>query len=200
MSPKQSAPDSYSLDPEVWVDQHGDYLYRFALARMKDPSVAQDLVQETFLAALGARKNFERRSAVRTWLTAILKHKIVDYFRKYSKEQTTENIDTVGDAIDSLFDDNGQWLIKPGKWNINPMKIYEQREFLDVLYKCLAKLPARLAKVFMFREMEELSTEEICKTLGITATNSWVMLYRARMNLRRCLEIEWFNSNGYKNS
>jgi RNA polymerase sigma-70 factor (ECF subfamily) len=194
MNQKQSAPESHALDPEVWVDQHGDYLYRFALARIKDPSVAEDLVQETFLAALGARKNFENRSAVRTWLTAILKHKIVDYFRKYSKEQASEDIEAIGEAIDSLFDNTGQWKIKPGKWYVNPMKIYEQKEFLSILYECLAKLPERLANAFILREMEGLSTEEICKALKISATNSWVMLYRARMNLRGCLEMNWFNS------
>jgi len=196
MDPQKPACDNSSIDPEVWVDRHGDYLYRFALARIKDSSVAEDLVQETFLAALGARKNFESRSVVRTWLTAILKHKIVDHFRKYSREQVAENIETIGDSIDSLFDNNGQWRIKPAKWTINPMKIYEQREFLSVLYKCLAKLPERLAKAFMLREMEGLSTEEICKALEISATNSWVMLYRARMQLRGCLEINWLNSDG----
>ncbi len=165
MDPRKPARDSSSIDPAVWVDRHGDYLYRFALARTQNPAVAEDLVQETFLAALGARKNFESRSAVRTWLTAILKHKIVDHFRKYSREQATENIEAIGDSIDSLFDYNGQWNIKPAKWTINPMKVYEQREFLNVLYKCLAKLPERLAKAFMLREMEGLSTEEICKDL-----------------------------------
>ncbi|MBW2412298.1 MAG: sigma-70 family RNA polymerase sigma factor [Deltaproteobacteria bacterium] len=200
MHPEQSTPDSTSLDPETWVAQHGDYLYRFALARIKDPSVAEDLVQETLLAALTARKNFERRSAVRTWLSAILKHKIVDYLRKNAREQTTENLESIGDSIDSLFDNNGQWKIRPGKWYLNPMTIYEQQEFLDILYTCLAKLPERLAKVFMLREMEELSIEEICKALNVSATNTWVMLYRARMGLRRCLEINWFDSNGSENT
>jgi len=199
MTQKQPTPESRALDPEVWVDRHGDYLYRFALARIKDPSVAEDLVQETFLAALGALKNFESRSAVRTWLTAILKHKIVDYFRKNSKEQTREDIEAIGESIDSLFDNTGQWKIKPGKWDVNPMKIYEQKEFLEILYKCLAKLPERLAKAFIMREMEGLNTEEICKALTASATNSWVMLYRARMSLRGCLEKNWFNSEAQGN-
>ena len=85
--------------------------------------------------------------------------------------------------------------IKPGKWYINPMKIYEQKEFLKILYECLAKLPERLATAFILREMEELSTEEICKALDVSATNSWVMLYRARMGLRGCLEMNWFSAN-----
>lgn len=200
MNKKQTAADSQTLNPEVWVDQHGDYLYRFALSRIKDPSIAEDLVQETFLAALSARRNFESRSAVRTWLTAILKHKIVDHLRKKRREHTTNNIEAIVDSIDAQFDNAGRWKIKPEKWAVNPLKIYEQREFLNILSGCLAELPQRLAKAFMLRELEGLSTEEICKALQVSATNSWVMLYRARMHLRRCLEIHWFNEKDFESS
>jgi RNA polymerase sigma-70 factor (TIGR02943 family) len=200
MKKKQTAANSQELSPEVWVDQHGDYLYRFALSRIKDPSVAEDLVQETFLAALGSRKNFKSRSAVRTWLTAILKHKIVDYLRKKNRERATNNVEAIIDSIDTQFDTAGRWNIKPGKWTVNPMKIHEQREFFDILSRCLAELPQRQAKAFMLREIEGLSTEEICKTLQVSATNSWVMLYRARMHLRRCLEINWLNTKAIESS
>ena len=104
-----------------------------------------------------------------------------------------EDIETASDAVDAFFKNTGSWKIRPGKWDINPMKIYEQREFMDVLLRCLSELPGRLAKAFMLREMEGLSTEELCKTMQISATNSWVMLYRARAYLRRCLEINWFD-------
>ncbi len=181
-------------DPEIWVDQYGDSLYRFALARVKDPSIAEDLVQETFLAALGARKNFKGRSTTRTWLIAILKHKIVDYIRKKSKEQDTDKLESMTDGIDVNFDDRGEWKLRPNKWAKNPMKLYEQREFMDVLYHCIAELPERQAEAFMRREIDGLSTEEICKELDITATNSWVMLYRARMLLRSCLEKKWLDA------
>jgi RNA polymerase sigma-70 factor (ECF subfamily) len=200
MDKKQTAADSQSLNPEVWVDQQGDYLYRFALLRIKDPSIAEDLVQETFLAALKSRKNFKSRSAVRTWLTAILKHKIVDHLRKKNREPTTHNIEAIIDSINEQFDDVGHWKIKPDKWTVNPLKIYEQKEFLNALSSCLAELPQRLAKAFMLREIEGLSTEEICKALQISATNSWVMLYRARMHLRRCLETNWFNEKKFESS
>jgi RNA polymerase sigma-70 factor (ECF subfamily) len=181
-------------NPETWVAEYGDFLYRFALSRIKDPSIAEDLVQETFLAALRARENFKGQSTGRTWLIAILKHKIVDYIRKKIREPSSDNIETLSDLADSDFDDHGQWQIRPFKWAINPAKIYEQKEFLDVLYRCLAELPERLAEAFMLREMDGLSTEEVCKVLDITATNSWVMLYRARMSLRRCLENNWLNA------
>ena len=178
-------------DPESWVDHYGDFLYRFALSRVKDPAVAEDLVQETFLAALRARESFKGRSAARTWLIAILKHKIVDYIRKKFREPPTDKIETMTDIMDADFNDSGKWQVRPHKWAINPGKIYEQKEFFDVLYYCLAELPGRLAEAFMLREMDGLSTAEVCKILDITATNSWVMLYRARMSLRRCLENKW---------
>jgi RNA polymerase sigma-70 factor (ECF subfamily) len=185
-------PEEDFENPEAWVDRYGDYLYRFALARVKDPSLSEDLVQETFLAALKGRKNFQRRSALQTWLTAILKHKIIDHLRRKNRVQPVEDIDAVGETVEGFFEKSGAWRIRPGNWDVNPGKILEQRQFMDTLYRCLSELPERLAKAFMLREMEGLSTEELCKSLDITPTNSWVMLFRARTYLRRCLEINWF--------
>ena len=189
-----------SLDePESWVDEYGDFLYRFALSRVKEASIAEDLVQETFLAALSARKNFRGRSSVRTWLIAILKHKIVDHIRKKVREKTSDKVESISDAtlndpIDASFDNVGEWQTRPAKWTINPNKLYEQKEFIDILYRCLGELQERQAKAFMMREIEGLTTDEICKVLKISATNSWVMLYRARMWLRQCLESKWLNA------
>ena len=186
-------------DPETWVDLYGDFLYRFALSRVKDPAVAEDLVQETFLAALKSQSNFQGRSAARTWLIAIIKHKIVDYFRKQIREQASDKVESLSDSmaadpIESSFKNNGKWRHRPSKWVVNPMKIYEQKEFMAVLYRCLSDLPERQAETFMMREIDGLSTEEICKALNISATNSWVMLYRARMWLRQCLENNWLSA------
>jgi len=197
---KKVAEIKTSIDsPEDWVDQYGDFLYRFALSRVKNPSIAEDLVQETFLAALGARKNFQGRSSARTWLIAILKHKIVDHIRKRIREQTSDKVESMSDAavndpIDAGFTDAGDWHIRPSKWTINPMKLYEQKEFMDVLYRCLSELPERQAEAFMMREIDGFSTDEICKVLNISATNCWVLLYRARMWLRRCLENKWLEA------
>jgi len=188
----QSQSDAALIDdPQSWVDHFADFLYRFALSRVKDPAVAEDLVQETFLAALRSRESFKGKSGVRTWLTAILKHKIVDYIRQKIREPSTDKIEALTDKEDSDFDVRGKWQLWPSKWALNPGQIYEQKEFLDLLYHCIAKLPQRLAEAFMLREMDGLSTAEVCKVLDITATNSWVMLYRARMSLRRCLENKW---------
>jgi RNA polymerase sigma-70 factor, ECF subfamily len=196
---KERAGDKSQIEnPESWVDQYGDFLYRFTLSRVKDPSIAEDLVQETFLAALNARKNFKGRSTARTWLIAILKHKIVDHIRKRVREQISAEAAVLSyaasdDSFDTFFNEKGDWRIRPSKWAVNPMNLYEQKEFMDVLYQCLAKLPERQAEAFMMREIDGFSTEEICKVLNISATNSWVMLYRARMWLRRCLENNWLN-------
>ena len=199
MTKKKAVINSQIENPESWVDQYGDFLYHFALARIKDPSVAEDLVQETFLAAIKARENFRGRSSARTWLIAILKHKLVDHIRKRIREQTSDNVESMfnagaNDPADSSFNDVGQWRIRPSKWAVDPLKLYEQKEFMDVLYHCLGELPKRQADAFMMREIDGLSTEEICKVLNISATNSWVMLYRARMWLRRCLENNWLKT------
>ena len=196
MTKKRAEINSRIENPESWVDQYGDFLYRFTLSRVKDPSIAEDLVQETFLAALKARKNFQGRSTARTWLTAILKHKIVDHIRKRVREQTSDKVESMlnaaaNDPADASFNDEGDWRIRPSKWAIDPMKLYEQKEFMDVLYRCIGELPKRQAEAFMMREIDGFSTEEICKVLNVSATNSWVMLYRARMWLRRCLENNW---------
>ena len=199
MTKKRAEINSQIANPESWVDQYGDFLYHFSLSRIKDPSLAEDLVQETFLAALKARKNFQGRSTARTWLIAILKHKIVDHIRKQVREHTSDKLasmlDTAAnDPVDSSFNDEGDWRIRPSKWAIDPMKLYEQKEFMDILYQCLGELPERQAEAFMMREIDGLSTEEICKVLNISATNSWVMLYRARMWLRQCLENNWLST------
>jgi RNA polymerase sigma-70 factor (ECF subfamily) len=182
-------------EAESWVDRYGETLYRFALMRVKDPVMAEDLVQETFLAALRGRENFQGRSSLKSWLVAILKHKIVDYIRKSVKEKVLENFDSLADQVETSFDDRGKWKFRPQDWTVNPIKLYQQKEFMDILYQCLARLRGRQAEVFTLREIDGLSTEEICKELNITATNSWVMLYRARMGLRLCIEENWLDDS-----
>lgn len=182
-------------DPAAWVDLYGDALYRFALARVNDVSTAEDLVQETFLAAIKGRERFKGQSTRKTWLMGILKHKIIDHLRRKYREPVAASVDVDDDALDHLFDTRGHWQVKPAVWAQNPRKIIEQKEFLDIFYRCLAQIPSRLADVFLKREIDGLSTEALCKVLDITATNSWVMLYRARMRLRRCLEAKWLSEN-----
>lgn len=198
MNEKQAATEARKLDPEVWVDQYGDYLYRYALSRIHDPTIAEDLVQETFLAALHAQKSFEGRSSEKTWLTGILKYKIIDHIRKKSRERPTAAIETSINAMDEHFDDKGEWKVGPAKWTVNPTELLERKEFWRVFYSCLSKLSARLAQAFVFRELDGLSSDEIRKILDVSATNSYVMLYRARMRMRDCLEAKWFRQEKAK--
>lgn len=201
MNTQRSISKHSNENPEKWVDLYGDYLYRYALYRVYETTVAEDLVQETFLAALGSIKNFQYRSSIKTWLTGILKHKIIDHFRKKAKEQPMDGIEPHIDKLNDLFTKNGQWKIKPANWNADPQKLYGQKEFMKVLHKCLAELPGRQASAFTLREIVGENTKEICKILDVSATNIWVLLHRARMFLRRCLEINWFtNSNDRKST
>lgn len=193
MNEKQSVADHQMPEAESWVDLYGDYLYRYALSRIRDSVIAEDLVQETFLSALQAREDFRGDSSMRTWLTGILKHKIIDHFRKSSREKTVNNIEPLAESIDSLFDEKGQWRVRPNNWAVNPSELFEQKEFWKVFERCLSELPARQAQTLTLREMDGLSSEEICKVLNVSASNCWVMLYRARMYMRRCLEINWFS-------
>lgn len=179
-----------TTNPHLWLNDHGDYLYRFALARLRDPHQAEDVVQETFLAAIKS-PNFAEQSSPRTWLTGILKHKIIDVMRKGIREVAASDLMADEDAsMDEFFDDAGHWAEKPLAWDV-PHEALEQTQFLGVLQNCVDKLPAKLAAMFMLRDVQETDNEEICKELNITATNAWVMLYRARMSVRKCLEIHW---------
>ncbi len=179
-------------DPSDWVDRYGDYLFRFALLRLRDRSVAEDLVQETFLAALKDRGSFSGKSSESTWLVGILKHKIADHFRRQSREGSFRDDDPSDPAGEGVFDASGHWVAGPADWGGNPADLLRQKEFLDQLAECLSDLSPNHANAFTLREIEGLATGEICKVLNVTETNLWVILHRARMLLRRCLETRWF--------
>ena len=189
------APD-FSRD----LDQHRGYLLRVARLQLCDEAQAEDVVQETLLAAL-AGSGFSGKSSLRTWLTGILKHKIVDAIRKKQREPTVAS--AFGDLesemdiedFDALFNERGGWETNPADWG-NPEEALNQRQFLEMIDFCLEKLPANTARVFMMREVMELGTDEICKELAIKANNLWVILYRARVALRQCLEQNWFAGKG----
>ena len=185
-------------DPEVWLDEYGDALYRYALFRIQDGQVAEDLVQETFFAALRGMDSFAGRSSVRTWLFGILKHKIIDHIRKISRERPAGDIETIADLADKTFDGGGGWRYQPSQWITNPSLLFQQQEFWQILQTCLAELPPRLNQAFTLRELDGLSAEEVRKILNVTPTNGGVMLHRARMRLRECLEIKWFGQEKRK--
>ena len=178
-------------EPEQWLDRYGDYLFKYAMVRVSNADTAEDIVQETLVAAIQAYGRFKGDSSVKTWLVAILKRKIVDYYRRQRSRRDDNDIEAVINHVNALFDTTGHWQAAPMDWQTNPDVAYEQKEFMETLYQCLAGLPKRLADIFMMREFDELSTTVICERLDISESNSWVMLYRARMQLRICLEDKW---------
>lgn len=190
-------PTPNALDP-ARLDEYRSYLMRYALLQLRDPTAAEDAVQETLLAAVQMATRFAGRSSVKTWLVGILKHKIIDSIRRQSRETPLESADAVGsegqaDIAEAAFSDDGHWNNFPSDWD-GPDRSFESSQFWKVFEMCLEVMPARNARVFVMREVLELSTEEICKELGITATNCWVMLHRARLTLRECLETRWFKT------
>jgi RNA polymerase sigma-70 factor (ECF subfamily) len=174
------------------IEQQRAYLVRYATLQLRDPDAVQDVVQETLLAALAGAANFAGRSNLRTWLTGILKHKVVDTIRRQSRE-TTISGDTEGDGseFDELFEANGHWVEHPAAWS-DPDASLQQQQFFKALEECLENLPKKTAQVFMMREHLGAETGEICKELSVTPTHCWVMLYRARMALQLCLDKNWF--------
>jgi RNA polymerase sigma-70 factor, ECF subfamily len=189
---------AWNLDPTTWVDEHGDCLYRFALMRLRDASLAEDVVQETLLSAIQATGGYTGKASERTWLIGILKHKIIDQYRKNSKQVQLTEEDTDLSSTERFFERPDKWS---GHWAIplrpvdpeqSPEEVIERGEFWDVMKACLSALPDRVANVFTLREMDGLSSDEICGILGLSASNFWVIMHRARMQLRRCVEIKWF--------
>jgi len=166
---------------------------RYASLQLRDAAAAEDAVQEALLAALAGEENFAGRSNLRTWLTGILKHKIVDAIRRQTRERPASELEPEGDEgeFDALFDRRGHWQEAPDAWE-QPEGALGQKQFLAALEACLRALPQRTAQAFMMREHLGLETPEICKELGITTTHCWVMLHRARMALRLCLQENWF--------
>jgi len=182
-------------DPERWLQDFGDALFRYALRQLHDAAHAEDMVQETLLAAFQARASFSGHASEKTWLTGILKHKIIDFIRKQVRESTVDDINALSDGatrsdVDDLFDHRGHWIRPPQDWG-NPDKALHNHQFIEAFNRCLERLKSAHAQIFSLKELLGQSIEEICKELDITATNCSVILYRARMGLRRCLEVQW---------
>ncbi|MCB0345002.1 MAG: sigma-70 family RNA polymerase sigma factor [Bdellovibrionales bacterium] len=192
-APQKAASDS-QLNLELLVEQEGDYLYHFALARVRNQETAEELVQDTFLGAARSLDSFRGQSSPRTWLTSILKHKILDYLRKKARNREVQFEDLGGDETNAFFDETGHWATGAVEWSRDPAFKFEQKEVMNVLMSCIDSLPEKLRTVFYLREVDGLSTKELQDTLGISSSNAWVMLYRARMRLRECMEQKWFNS------
>lgn len=187
-----------SIDPALWVDEHGDVLFRFAFMRLRDETLAEDMVQETLLSAIQSLQSYGGKSTERTWLTGILKHKIIDHYRKNNRQVQITHEDTDISDVEYFFERpdawNGHWAIplRPVDPEQSPEEVIERDEFWNVISACLSALPMKVANVFTLREIDGMTSDEICDVLSLSSSNFWVIMHRARMHLRRCVEIKWF--------
>jgi len=189
-------PNDAPIDPARWLDEHGDILYRYALGRLRDPQTAEDLVQDTFLAALRGADSFSGRSSERTWLVGILKHKIIDHFRKHNRMFLSEDLETRELDPHASLDRKGHWKVGQSEWITQPEKAYERKEFWDQLNQCLDHLNERQKQVYVLRELQNQEADDICEELDISSSNLWVTLHRARLRLRECLTRNWTGAPG----
>jgi RNA polymerase sigma-70 factor (TIGR02943 family) len=168
-------------------------LLKYARLQLRNPAWAEDAVSDTLLAALEKPQAFGGQSQLKTWLIGVVKHKLVDQIRKNSREISTTAITDDGEDLDDmLFSSNGHWRDSPHDWG-DPEAVLRQLDFMKVLEACVEQLPGQQGRLFMMREWLELESDEICKELSITPTNLWVMLHRARLRLRACLQTRWFS-------
>lgn len=181
-----------ALDPNTWVVEHGDYLFRVARRQLRSDALAEDAVQETLLAALSAKAGYSGGATPRTWLTGILKHKIVDMIRRQVREVEIPHDEDGSEDWDTLFKVDGHWAHPPREWQ-SPENETELAQLRVTLLRCVDGLKPSMARVFSLREVAGMETEEICKELNISPTNCWVMLHRARLFLRECLELNGFS-------
>jgi len=171
------------------VERYGDALFRYTLVRVKDPVAAEEIVQTTLLAALQAQNSFAGKSSEKSWLFGILKHKIMDHFRSLKSQRSHElTPDDDTDPYENAYNENGHWVSPPRSWEVNPEKAAENSQLMEALNLCLEGLSDKFRNIFVMKEIEGMSSEDICKEMDIQPTNLWVILHRARNQLKKCLE------------
>lgn len=186
-----SEPSSSLLQPDTWVSEHGDALYRYAYTRLRNAAAAEDVVQETFLGALKARDRYKEGMPVRAWLMGILKHKVVDHLRRSARTIQMSDEEAKVLLESPLMRWSGIPTMSPPRWRFSPRRVLEQKEFWGVFTTCLGKLQELQHTAFVLKEVDGLTTEEICKELDISANYLWVLVHRAREQLKSCLEANW---------
>ena len=187
--------DNVKKEITILFENHADYLFNYAISRVNDEHTAEDLVQDTFISALKSYESFEGKSKASTWLIAILKNKIIDFYRKRAREFQKESLDDISSS-ETYFNSKGGWIKdkRPQPWKYETVSGIEQKEFYAILQNCLAKLKEIQRMAFVLKHMEDVDTADICKELNITASNYWVIIHRAKLQLRSCLETNWINS------
>tara|TARA_R110002073_G_scaffold102317_2_gene232291 strand:+ start:2063 stop:2617 length:555 start_codon:yes stop_codon:yes gene_type:complete len=181
----------HEINPNKWIDLYSDYLFNFTITRVKDRETAQDLVQETFFAGLKSMKNFKGQASERTWLISILKRKIIDHYRKINSNKGKAEV-----RMNLNFDgeNEGDWLEQrvADPYDKTAENNLENTELGLAIHNCISKLPSKQAQVFKMKTLLGYDTETICNELGITASNLWVLIHRARTSLASCMEKNWF--------
>ncbi len=181
-----------ALDPAEWVDAYGDFLYRYAVSRLRDSSAAEEVVQETFLAGIRHQNQFAGTGSQRGWLTGILRRKIIDHVRSRAKHHRQPGpFDDEHDPTALMFDEHGRWK-KGALPPVSPDQQIESRELWQIVRRCLTHLPRGQADAFVLSVMEEMESDEVCKELDISPSNLWVRLHRARLGLAKCVGSKWF--------
>lgn len=195
LAPSNEEARGSGVDADQWVESYADFLYRHAILRVGDVSTAQDLVQEVFLAAWRARQKHTSVASEKAWLLSILRNKAADYYRRQARHRPIADTRELRDFEEQQFDESDQgdrhWRAGPQEW-LDPGSDLVRAEFWKVLHACTRKLPVKTARVFVLREVDELSVDEICRLLDIRQNHLFVMLHRARLALRSCLERSWF--------
>ena len=176
------------MSPESWLQEHGDALYAFAMMRLHDAAAAEDVLQETLVAGIQGLARFKQGASVRTWLTAIMKNKIIDFLRKRSREQPLDVQVLEDDEFDAQFAADGHWKQTPRDW-AEPLSQLESSQVRQQLSDCIAGLPEKLRTLIVLKEIDEMDTQELIPMLNISSANNlWVMLSRGRDRLRRCMD------------
>ena len=188
----ESVKDTTDVNATVkcWVVLYSDLLYSWALNKTTNKEISEDLVQETFLAAVMSFGKFEGKSEPKTWLIAILKNKTSDYFRKLYRSNEKNAV-----SFSQFFDNNEDWIVgeRPQNWDIEQENhLLDNPDFKKVFKNCLEKLPEQWNASIVLKYIEEKEPKNICQELNISPTNYWQILHRAKLQLRKCLELNWF--------
>jgi RNA polymerase sigma-70 factor (ECF subfamily) len=181
---------NHQINPNKWIELYSDYLFNYTITRVSDREIAQDLVQETFLAGLKSMKNFKGEASERTWLISILKRKIIDHYRKINSNKGKAEV-----RINySDGESDGDWLEErvSDPFDKTAEDSLQNDELGSTIQNCLSKLPKKQAEVFRMKTILDYETEVICNELGITASNLWVIIHRARSAMADCLKENWF--------
>lgn len=179
-------------NPGKWLEKYGDMLFQYALPRVNDSVLAEDMVQDTFLSALKGLDGYKGEASEKNWLFAILKNKIIDFYRKKSAEQAVMAMPDLKQVEDEWFTEDGQWAANrmPKNWQAADSSL-ERKEIRKIINWCKDHLKEMQQYVFILKYMEELDADQICKVLKISASNYWVLIHRARLQMRDCVEKYW---------